>query len=87
MVKICEKPTINFYAINLMEKRKTLCKHSMFHRRWRDTYTVKEVAYAVCQLGYTLYSIEEGLIYTNLQPIFEEILKLVLGSLKYPIKF
>ena len=49
----------------------------MTQRSWRDTYTVKEVAYAVCQLGYTLYSIEEGLIYTNLQPKFEEFMRLM----------
>ena len=60
-----------------MEKKKTLCKHTMIQRRWQATYTVKEVAYAVCQLGYTLHSIEEGLIYTNLQPIFEEFMRLM----------
>ena len=61
----------------LMERRKKLCKHNMIQRRWRDTYTVKEVAYAVSQLGYTLFSIEEGLIYTTLAPIFEEFMRLM----------
>ena len=68
----------------LMEKRKTLCKHDMLKRRWRDTYTVKEVGYAVCQLGYTLYSIDEALIYTNLQPIFESFMRLMASKkIKY----
>ena len=61
----------------LMERRKKICPHNMMQCRWWDTYTVKEVGYAVCQLGYILFSIEECLIYTNLQLIFEEFMRLM----------
>ena len=61
----------------LLEKKKSLCKHEMKDRRWTDVYNLKELAYAVCDLKYTLFRIEEGLVYTNLQPIFQEFMRMM----------
>ena len=61
----------------ILDKKKGLCTHGMDQRRWCETYNCREVAYAVTKLGYTLFAIHEGLIYTNLQPIFEQFMKLM----------
>ena len=42
---------------------------------------MNEVAYAFCELKYTLYSVHEALVYCSLEPIFSEYIKL-LSSLK-----
>ena len=49
----------------------------MKDRCWTDVYNLKELAYAVCDLKYTLFRIEEGLVYTNLQPIFQEFMRMM----------
>ena len=64
----------------LLDRKKGLCTHGMDQRRWCETYNCREVAYAVTKLGYTLYAIHEGLIYTNLQPIFEEFMRLMASN-------
>ena len=49
----------------------------MKDRKWTDVYNLRELAYAVCELNYTLFCIEEGLGYTNLQPIFQEFMRMM----------
>ena len=61
----------------LTDKRKKLCKHNMLQRQWRETYNCRELAYAVTQLNYTLFCIEECLIYTTLLPIFKEFMQMM----------
>ena len=60
-----------------MEKRKKLCQHEMKDRKWTDVYNFRELAYAVCELKYTLFGINEGLVYTNRQPIFQEFMRMM----------
>ena len=61
----------------VMERKKSLCKHNMLQRIWREVYNLKELAYAVSQLKYTLFCIEECLIYTTLLPIFKDFMQLM----------
>ena len=53
----------------------------MLQRCWRETYTCSELAYAVTKLKYTLFNIEEGLLYDTLLPIFKDFMQLM-SSLK-----
>ena len=49
----------------------------MKDRKWTDVYNLRELAFAVCKLNYTLFCIKEGLVYTNLQPIFQEFMRMM----------
>ena len=61
----------------LLKKQKSLCHHTNEERRFRQTYTMNEVAYAVTELSYTLYAIEEALCYVRLEPMFADYFKLL----------
>ena len=61
----------------LVDQKKSLCKHSISQRRWRETYNAREVAYAVTRLKYTLFCIEEALIYDDLQPLCKDFMQLM----------
>ena len=61
----------------LTDRKKSLCKHNMTQRKWGETYTAHEVAYAVTKLNYTLFCIEECLIYTTLLPLFKNFMQLM----------
>ena len=61
----------------LTSRKKSLCKHDDFQRRWRETYNARELAYAITTLKYTLYCIEECLIYDTLLPIFKNFMHLM----------
>ena len=50
----------------LLKKQKQLCQHSNEQRRFRQTYTMNEVAYACSKLSYQLYAIEEAVVYCKL---------------------
>ena len=49
----------------------------MLQRRWKETYNCRELAYAVTKLKYSLFCIEEGVIYTVLLPIFKDFMQLM----------
>ena len=50
------------------------CKHTDEQRQLTDHYTLSEVAYAINTLGYTLISLHEVWAYSDLQPIFKDLL-------------
>ena len=61
----------------LQLKSKKLCQHSMEDRKWTDVYNLRELCYAVCELKYTLFAINEGLIYTSMQPLFRDFMRML----------
>jgi len=65
----------------LLKKQKQLCQHSNEQLRFRQTYTMNEVAYACSKLSYQLYAIEEALVYCKLEPMFAKYFR-VLASQK-----
>ena len=61
----------------LTGRRKSLCTHNILQRRWREVYNCRELAYAVTKLKYSLFCIEEALIYNNLLPILKDFMQLM----------
>ena len=61
----------------LTDRKKSLCRHNILQRRWRETYNCRELAYAVTRLNYKLFCIEEGLIYDQLEPIFANFMQMM----------
>ena len=49
----------------------------MEDRKWTDVYNLRELCYAVCELKYTLFAINEGLIYTSMQPLFRDFMRML----------
>lgn len=65
-------------AICLRERRREKCTHKTIEERsWRGTYSMTEVAYAVCELKYTLLEVEEAVCYTSQDYIFRDYFKLL----------
>ena len=61
----------------LLEFRKGApCDHSFQQRSFRETYSCSEVAYSVTQLKYECVEIHEAMVWTDLQPIFQDYIKL-----------
>ena len=64
-------------------KQKTLCTHTMAQRRFRETYMLEEIAFAL-SLGYTLYTFEEALVYPQLDYIFQDFMQILASKkIKY----